>query len=85
MDFEAYKQKLQKRKEKRKWQSTRHQQLALDCARALSDTDNKGFYFSIYKRFDNYALERCKEWVLSKKPDNPARMFKGLYIKFLNL
>lgn len=70
--------------EKKKWQATEHQNNAVETAKELGDTESIGIYLRIFKRYDNYKLIQCKNWVL-KKPncDNRGRLFVATYKKFL--
>jgi hypothetical protein len=65
-------------------QATYHQDKAVKCAEALGDVQSVGIYLRLYARYDHAKLDRCRDWVLSRKTvQNPGRLFVASYRRFL--
>lgn len=66
-------------------QHTRHQQDAVDTAKAFDEMDRLGIYLGLFKRYPREPLIKCREWVLSlPNARSPERIFMKAYRKFVS-
>ena len=87
MTFDGYLDELKERARRAKGnpdlQHTRHQQDAIETAKALGDK-MYGPYLRLFKRYPREQLMACRDWCLRKgKGDNKGRLFMATYRKFL--